>query len=154
MNLLERLKSGFSEDTAANANPEHDVPPKDIQVAAAVLLLEMEHADHAHDPQERAEIARQLQDYFDLDDDEAATLITAAEPQAEESVSLHRFLQALNQQLDYAQKRQVLEMLWHVAYADQNLDAQEEGLLREFAELLHLPHREFIKSKLVVTAQK
>lgn len=146
MNLLERLKADFSGDAASPSDAEHDV-----QIAAAVLLLEMEHADHAHDPAEREEIARQLKSYFDLDNDEVATLLAAAQPQAEDAVSLHRFLQALNQQMSYAQKRAVLEMLWRVAYADRNLDAKEEGLLREIAELLHLPHREFIKSKLVVT---
>lgn len=146
MNLLERLKLGFAGDAANASDSEHDV-----QIAAAVLLLEMEHADNEHDPQERAEIALQLKNYFELDDDEVNTLITAAEPQAEEAVSLHRFLQALNERMSHAQRRSVLEMLWRVAYADQNLDTLEEGLLREIAELLNLPHREFIKSKLSVT---
>ena len=145
MNLLERLKAGFANDTETNPDPEHD-----IQIAAAVLLLEMEHADHEHDPQEREEIARQLKEHFNLDADEVATLLAAAQPAAEEAVSLHRFLLALNQHLDLKQKRSVVEMLWRVAYADQNLDAQEEGLLRHIAELLGLPHSEFIKTKLSV----
>lgn len=146
MNLLERLKSGFSTASGEVADPEHDV-----QIAAAVLLLAIEHADNEHTDDERIEIVRQLQDYFQLDADEVDTLIAAAEPRAEAAVSLHRFLQELNNHLDYAQKRRVLEMLWRVAYADQSLDVHEEVLMREIAELLYLPHSEFIKSKLAVT---
>lgn len=148
MNLLERLKSGFAVNNGEAVNTEHD-----IQIAAAVLLLAMEHADNDHTAEEHAEITRQLRDYFQLDADEAETLIAGAQPQADEAVSLHRFLQELNQHLDTGQKRQVLEMLWRVAYADQNLDAQEEVLLREIAELLYLPHRDFIKSKLAVIGE-
>jgi uncharacterized tellurite resistance protein B-like protein len=47
----------------------------------------------------------------------------------------------------------VLEMLWRVAYADRHLDAHEEHLLRELAELLYLPHSEFIRAKLTVTGE-
>lgn len=151
MKLLERLKSGFA--NPRDNSDEHGDPEHDVQIAAAVLLLAMEHADNEHTGEERAEIARQLQDHFQLDADEAETLIAAAQPRAEEAVSLHRFLQELNQHLDHTQKRQVLEMLWRVAYADQNLDAHEEVLMREIAELLYLPHSEFIKSKLAVTGE-
>ena len=148
MSLLQRLKSGFAASNEQAGDPEHD-----LQIAAAVLLLEMEHADHEHSPEERAEIAAQLKAYFDLNGDECTTLIDAAEKRAGDAVSLHRFLQVLNQHLDLSQKRRVVEMLWRVAYADENLDAEEEGLLRHIADLLGLPHREYIQAKLAVTGQ-
>ncbi|MES1943216.1 hypothetical protein PC39_03817 [Salinisphaera sp. PC39] len=145
MNLLEKLRNSLGGDSAADEDPEHR-----LQLAAAVLLLEMEHADHVYETTERAEIERQLKAHFNLDDDEVVALLAAAEPEARESVSLHGFLRALNDGLSMPEKRRVLEMLWRVAYADERLDPQEEHLLRHLSELLHMPHSEFIKAKLAV----
>ncbi len=47
------------------------------------------------------------------------------------------------------EKRQLLRDLWAVAYADGKLDQYEESQLRKIAELLHVPHTQFIQSKLV-----
>lgn len=146
MNLLEKLRNSLGGDPAADEDPEHR-----LRLAAAVLLLEVEHADHVYEPTERAEIERQLKAHFGLDDDEVAALLASAEPEARESVSLHGFLRALNGGLSMPEKRRVLEMLWRVAYADERLDPHEEHLLRHLSELLHMPHSEFIKAKLAVT---
>lgn len=146
MNLLEKLRDSFGGDAVTEEDSEHR-----LQIAAAVLLLEMEHADHVYDPAERTEIECQLKAHFDLDDDEAAALLAAAEPEAREAVSLHGFLQALNEGLSMPEKRRVLEMLWRVAYADDSLDPHEEHLLRHLSELLYMPHSEFIKAKLAVS---
>lgn len=145
MNLLERLKSTVAGNTAEPVDPQHR-----LQLAAAVLLLEMQHADNEHSIEEQTAIRAQLRGYFDLDDEEIEALLEAARPEQKKAISLHRYLQALNQELDFDAKREVIEMLWRVAYADTRIDAQEEQLLRHLAELLHLPHREFIKAKLAV----
>lgn len=41
-----------------------------------------------------------------------------------------------------------MELLWRVAFADGRLDRYEEHLIRRIADLLHLPHRDFIRAKL------
>ncbi|MEQ8800136.1 MAG: TerB family tellurite resistance protein [Phycisphaerales bacterium] len=145
MNLLEQLKTTLADPASRDTNPEHT-----RELAAAVLLLEMEHADHDHDPREQDEIRRLLRETFHLTDDEVTELLQAARPAQQEAISLHRFIQVLNDGMGLADKRRVLEMLWRVAYADAHLDAHEEHLLRHLAELLHLPHREFIQAKLTV----
>lgn len=146
MNLLDRIRASL----AGGGDTEADDPEHTLRLAAAVLLLEMEHADHSYEATERSEIERQLREFFELDADEVAELIASAEHKAGDNVSLHGVLRALNDSLPPERKRQVLEMLWRVAYADQHLDAKEEHLLRKIADLLHLPHREFIKAKLAV----
>jgi len=148
MGLFERLRTALNPESDEQRDPEQAK-----RIAAAVLLLEMAHADHRHDDQEYAEIRRQLQTHFALDDDETQELMAAAQPRARESISLYAFLRTLNDGLEPAEKRQVLEMLWRVAYADRHLDAYEEGLLRELADLLYLPHSEFIRAKLAVTGE-
>jgi uncharacterized tellurite resistance protein B-like protein len=41
----------------------------------------------------------------------------------------------------------MVEMLWQVAYADDDLDPHEEGFVRKIAELLYVPHKDFIRAK-------
>ena len=79
--------------------------------------------------------------------------MTAAAPEAKSAVSLYEYLKTLNEGLDEREKREVLEMLWRVAYADNELDAHEEALLRELSDLLYLPHAEFVKAKFAVTGE-
>lgn len=149
MNLLERLRNSLEQGGGRDqSDPSHG-----RRLAAAVLLLELEHADQRRDQSERAEIQRQLQRFFDLDADEVAALLESAESRSDESVSLHSFLRALNEGFDPSAKREVLEMLWRVAYADRHLDAHEESFLRQIADLLYLPHSEFIRAKLTVLGE-
>lgn len=148
MGLFDRLKEAIQPENAAARDPV-----RAQQIAAAVLLLEMAHADNNHDPAEYDEIRRQLKTHFGLADGEVEELIDAAAPKARASVSLYEYLKTLNDGLDMGEKREVLEMLWRVAYADNELDAHEEHLLRDLAELLYLPHEQFLKAKFTVTGE-
>lgn len=145
MGLLQQLKQAIYPEASQVRDPE-----RAKRIAAAVLLLEMAHADNNHRPSEYAEIRRQLQRHFSLTASQTEELIEAARARAHHAVSLHDYLRTLNAGLQETEKRQVLEMLWHVAYADRELDPQEEHLLRELAELMYLPHEQFIQAKLTV----
>lgn len=146
MVLFDQLKRALGSADDAAADPE-----RAQRIAAAVLLLEMAHADSQHQAVEYTQIDQLLQAHFGLSAGEAAELMTEAQTQGRESVSLYRYLKLLNDSMDYDNKRRVLEMLWRVAYADRRLDPEEEHLMRELAELLYLPHSEFIRAKLRVT---
>jgi uncharacterized tellurite resistance protein B-like protein len=41
----------------------------------------------------------------------------------------------------------VIEYLWEVAYADNQLDKYEEHFVRKIADLLHVAHKDFMASK-------
>lgn len=124
-----------------------------IRLAAAVLLVEMARADADHDGLEREALRRELEQRFGLDPDSAQALLEAAERTADESVSLHGYIDDINSGLDYPQKLSVLKMLWQVAYADGRLHRYEEHLMRRFADMLHLSHTDFIRLKLQVLGE-
>lgn len=145
MSLLARLKDALGE-----SNPNTRDPARARQIAAAVLLLAMAHADFEHAQVELLEIKNQLQSQFELSAAEADELMAQAQSKSQQSASLYPYLKVLNDGMGLEDKRQVLEMLWRVAYADQQLDPREENLMRELADLLYLPHREFIRAKLSV----
>lgn len=124
-----------------------------IRLAAAILLVEMARADAEHDASEKESLQQELERRFALNRDEAQALVDAAEQTAEQAVSLHGFIDDINSGLDNSQKKSVLKMLWQVAYADGRLHHHEEHLMRRFADLLHLPHEDFIRLKLQVQGE-
>jgi len=118
-----------------------------LQLATAALLFEMLRADDDEHPGERHALERGLQKSFSLSDTETRQLAQLAEREAAESVSLYQFTGLINTHFTPHEKIRVVEMLWQVAYADGILDRYEEALVRKIAELIHVPHREFIQSK-------
>ena len=41
----------------------------------------------------------------------------------------------------------IVELLWQGAYADGHVDKYEEHLVRKIADLIHVPHRAYIRAK-------
>jgi len=125
-----------------------------LQLAAAALLFEMLRADNEDHPAERLALEQGLQNCFSLSTEETRELMELADHAAAESVSLYQFTGLINESFTPEQKVQVVEMLWQVAYADGRLDPYEEALVRKVADLIYVPHRDFIQSKLRVLDQK
>lgn len=117
----------------------------DLDLAVAVLLVEMARADHRLADAEEKEIRRQLQTAFGLDAAAAQSLTARARDTVEHSVSLHQFTRALHEGMDYAEKQRVVEMLWQVALADHSLDKYEDYLVGKVAELLYVSRGDVIR---------
>lgn len=116
-----------------------------LQLATAALLVETARADFDADDDEHALIAKLVSTHFGLDDATATDLLARAGERADDAVSLYEFTRELNDQLSEAEKLRVLEMMWRVAHADGRIDKHEEHLLRRIADLLHLPHADFVR---------
>jgi uncharacterized tellurite resistance protein B-like protein len=104
-------------------------------------------ADFEAREEERHAVAAAIGRLLGATPDEAAHLLEEARRHAAESISLFDFTSVLHRQLDSAQKREVVELLWSVAFADGELDPQEEYLVRKIARLLHVSDADFISAK-------
>lgn len=118
-----------------------------LRMATATLLVEMVRADHQVLPNERKVLLASLVRRFGLDDSAASELLQLAQDQADHATSLHQFTRTLNQHLDHADKIHMVELLWDVALADGAIDKHEDYLVRKVAELIYVPHHEFIRAK-------
>jgi len=127
-----------------------DDPGHRIRVAAAALMIEVARADFDMDAEELSSIEALLQSTLSLDQEELVSLIDMAHVESRDSTSLHAFTRLIHEHYDEAQKVQLFEHLWTVAYADGRLDKYEEYLLRKIADLIYLPHQHFVQSKLRV----
>jgi uncharacterized tellurite resistance protein B-like protein len=109
-----------------------------LQIAVAALMVQAATMDDTFDAAERAAIERLLAARFDLDADAVRRLLTAAEDAAERSSQLYSFVRTVVAQLSAAERVQIIEMMWEVAYADGVLDPDEDALLRRVAGLLYV----------------
>ncbi|OFC69442.1 TerB family tellurite resistance protein [Alteromonas confluentis] len=133
-------------------NNQDDKPQQHtVKLATAALLSEIIRADRQADPRELQAYKTLLNEQFSLSDDELSTLMEEGQSSAEEAVDLVQFTQVINQKYNNNEKQDILTDLWKVAYADENIAPIEEHIIRRIADLLYIPHSQFIKSKLSVT---
>jgi uncharacterized tellurite resistance protein B-like protein len=119
-----------------------------LQLATAVLMLEVVRADGEIDAAERDAVMEALRSRFELTPDEQADLFELAREKSEHTHDLFSFTARLNQALDERERIRVFEMLWNVAYANGRADAHEAHLLRRLADLLHIRHGDAVGAKL------
>ena len=119
-----------------------------LQLATAVLLVEVMRADTELRDTEKPVVLAALREKFALADDELARLYELAEARSIEAHDLHSFTARLNAAFDEPQRVRMLELLWRVAWADGHVDAHEDHLLRRLADLLHVRRADAIGAKL------
>ncbi len=118
-----------------------------LEVATAVLLVEVTRADFAVVPAEQVRLRQLLEQQFRLSEAELDALLDQAEADADRLVSLQHVTRLINENYDHAMKLRVIEMMWQMVYADGEKDRYEEHLIRQVAELLYVSHSEFIQAR-------
>jgi uncharacterized tellurite resistance protein B-like protein len=119
-----------------------------IRMAAAVLFVEVMHADHKIDKRERQVVKRALLESFSLSRKDAEELLQQAEDRVKDVTSLHEFTSLLHSRLNNEEKVMLIEQIWRIILADDDVDKYEEHLVRRIAELLYVSHRDYIRAKL------
>ena len=117
-------------------------------VATAVLLYEVMRADREFTEQEQRVYREQLQRHFSLLPEELDTLCQMSQSKAEGAVDYQQFTRVVNDYCGPEQKRKILDSLWAVAFSDHELSPDEEYTIRKIADLLYIPHSQYIQSKL------
>lgn len=114
----------------------------DLRLAVAVLLVEAAQRDDEFGSEERAVIEQLLTKKFALSKDECDQLMSVGEATASRMVQLHPYTHAIFEQMDPAERIQLIEMLWEVVYADGVLDPEEDALIRKIGGLIYITDRD------------
>lgn len=122
------------------------------QLAVAALLVEVATADHQVSEVELHNLGVILERKFSLSLDELAELISLAKNETNHATSLHQFTQLINQYCTTEEKFKLMKAMWEMAYTDGNLDKYEDYIIRKVADLIYVPHTEFIRAKSLVKA--
>lgn len=119
-----------------------------LRSATAVLLMEVARADTEIGDEERQAIQRLIETHYKIPPVEAQELAASAEQLADDATSLYPFTRLIISECSLGDRINIVKMLWDVSYADGRVDAHEEHLVRKVADLLYVPHREFIRTRL------
>lgn len=144
--MLNKL-SKFIEQHLQPEEGSHQLSFEQKQLAVAALLIEVGTADQMLDAQEMASMRAILERKFNLSRERLDELSELALSEQNDATSLHQFTHLVNRDCDLQEKYQLVESMWEVAYADGELDKYEEALIRKVADLIYLPHTQYIKAR-------
>jgi uncharacterized tellurite resistance protein B-like protein len=147
--MLRQLKELFIPTDFRTQSDENTNEHK-LQIAACALLIEIATADDNLSKEERDKIKSLMKKTFNLTDEEVIKLITESEEQIENSISLYEFTDVLNNNLKKEEKYKIIKYLWHIAYADGNLDSYEDHYIKTISNNLHFHHKDRIAAKMEV----
>jgi len=144
--MLDAIISFFNTNIAGAENQPADSDHR-LRIATAVLLVEVMYMDHVVEEAEMQTVQNIIVEAFSLSESEAGELMDLARREIRESTDYYQFTSLINKSLELSDKVQIIESLWKVAFADNQLDRYEEHMIRKVADLLYVPHREFIAAK-------
>tara|TARA_B100001063_G_scaffold229817_1_gene242366 strand:+ start:3963 stop:4403 length:441 start_codon:yes stop_codon:yes gene_type:complete len=141
--LLTKLTALFSGTKATS----DETPLRALELSCAALMFEVARSDFTIDETERESIRLLLTENFALSGEDVATVTEEAADNVDAATCLFEFTRTINDIATVDQKRQLLTMMWRVALADDALSRYEEHVIRKVADLLYLPHNDFMLAK-------
>jgi uncharacterized tellurite resistance protein B-like protein len=145
--MIEKIKQFFEIHLAPDSSAMDQDPEHALRLAVAVLLFEVAESDYQQHPDEKAALLSAVQEHFRLAPGEAEELLALAEAEHADSTDYFQFTRLINQHYSPRQKVGLIEALWRVAFSDSELHHYEEHVIRRLADLLYVPHAEFIAAK-------
>ena len=145
--MLNRIKSLLGNPKKVEDEDE----AQQIAIAAGVLLIEIARADDDIADDEIDIAVNHLKhtfqnNSFKIDDVFKETI----KEKSEDAISLYEFTDLINKEWDREKKIKLLQALWDVANADNQIDKYEEYYIRKIKDLLYLSDNDFIKAKLKI----
>ncbi len=151
--MLTAIRKFFEQQLAEQSDESEAAAERRVQLAAAVLLVEVARSDQNFSDAERQVVLGSVQRKFGLAPAQAEELVALAESQSRDAHDLYQFTSKIDATFSPERKVRLIEEMWRAAYSDSMLHPYEEHLIRRVADLLHLSHSQFIAAKLRVLAE-
>ena len=142
--MFEKLKSAF------NSKVEIKEPSFDtLQISISAVLIQTAVYDGVFDDIEKDKIKSLLKTYFELSDEKIEQLFLLSLKINVNSNDIQQFTRKLNENLDYDEKLEIIEMMWKIIIVDGKIDDYENSLIRKISGLLYVEDSDVgkIKSK-------
>lgn len=143
--MLKKITLFFDQHMALPSSSQ--IEEEKLHLACAALFIEMMYMDDKVHSEEHKVILDHVKDAFSLSSEEASSLLELATQARKQTTDYYQFTSLINKKFTQQQKITLIRTLWKIAYADGELDIYEEHMVRKMADLLHVPHLEFIKAK-------
>jgi len=122
----------------------------DNLISLGVLLWEVAQADEKFLPSEEERMKEILKNYGKIGDEDMPIVLRAIKEASINRIDLHTFTKEVGQGLSFDAKIDILEELFRIACADEDLDHEEHEMIRKISGLLRIDHKDFIDTKIRV----
>ena|SRR6185295_9218594 len=141
--LIESLEALVGGDAAEVPAPDE----AQVRAAVAVLLVDVVLADGQVRHDEHRALGHALQRVLGLTESQAEALLRRGEEEVARSLPFREVVEVVARCSDDVKKK-VVHALWRVAYADAELQGNEEYLVRKIAEHIGLKTADLVETKL------
>lgn len=143
--MLSQIKRFFEQHLEPRTSVE--APQHRLQLAACALMLEVARMDQSVSEEELNVVADSARRLLQLSQEEINEIMALASQEAKQATSLYQFTSLIHEHYDPQQKFQLLRLMWDVALADGRIAALEEHMIRRVADLLYIPHVQFVQAR-------
>jgi uncharacterized tellurite resistance protein B-like protein len=140
--MFHKVKEFFAGKTSLEIDQSGEPTSKDIQIATAVLLLEMAGSDEDYAPEEVKTCFAVLERQFDIDDQETIDIFETADTLRRETGKIDEFVAKINEHFNDKQKQIVMAMIWRVIIADEVVDSYEQRFATQLRTRLQLTRKQ------------
>jgi uncharacterized tellurite resistance protein B-like protein len=123
------------------------ISDRHLQLGAAILMVSVVRADRESRQDEHHALERGLAVALGLAPEEAAVVVHVAEEAVEKGEAFATVVERLARECTRDQRRQLVESLWRIAFADAELAGHEEYLVRKIARRLRLSTADLVETK-------
>jgi len=125
----------------------------EIQIVTAALMVQVAHTHDELNAEEKKTILASIKNHFDLGDIVAQNILEQAQDQHNNATDLYSFTRVIMKDMDQEGQKNIVRLLYRVAFADKNLDHFEEQIIAKISGLLGIGVRDRVAIKQSVRAQ-
>ena len=122
-------------------------PEFEIELIGAVLAYEIARSDGDISDLELNLLIEEIKKISKKVNKTYEEIFSIIETYSKDSVSFHEFIADINNDFSKEEKLSLISFLWEVAFADSQLDVDEERLIRRIADLIRIKDVEVLKLK-------
>jgi len=142
--LIKYIKQLFEQSTSeARQKPDSQA----TLITCLALLIEVAKSDHKVDQEEIQKITELAISEFNVVKTQQDELLELATNLSAQATSLYEYTSLVNEVYSAQEKFTLICAMWRVAFTDGQIDRYEEHLIRRVADLIYIPHVQFIEAK-------
>ena len=127
--------------------PQESINNFEIELTAAVLAYEIARSDGEISKDEEILLIKEIKKISKKIGKDEKEILKLIEIYSKDTVSFYEFIKDINEYFSKEDKISLIGFLWDVAYADANLDVDEERLIRRIADLIKIKDIQVLKLK-------
>ena len=127
--------------------PVDQKPEFEVELIGSVLAYEIARSDGEISVDEETLLLNEIKKISQKVGKDEKDILKLIESYSNDSVSFYEFIEDINKHFSKEDKISLISFLWEVAYADSNLDVDEERLIRRIADLIRIKDMDVLRLK-------